>query len=1158
MSFVETLERARALLERNRRISLRAFRLEFSLNDDQLEALVEELVDVQQVASLEGKVLAWIGPASLEEIARVAAPAAGLRASSHRGERRQLTVLFCDVVGSTDLSTRIDEETLRDVIRAYHESAAGVVERFEGHVAQYLGDGLLVYFGFPRAREDDPERAVRAGLAIVAALDELNPRLEARGAPPLALRIGIHTGPVVVGEMGSGERREVHAVGEAINLAARMQEAAAPNEVVVSPATLRLVQGIFLTRDLGPRSVKGIGEMNVHRVVRSTGVRSRLELAPQRLTHLVGREHEVALLFERWEQAKEGDGKGVLIGGEAGLGKSRLLRALREKLADEPHTWLECSCLRDRRGSAFHPLTEVIAQGIGMDGDEPPEVSLRRLEATLDLVGLATPENLALLAPLLLLPLPEGHPPLAYSPDLQYRKTIETLCAWVLAMSRTQPVVVVVEDLHWCDPSTLEFLTLLQEQSRGDRVLVLLSFRPEFEPPWPARAHSLQLELQRLGRPQAERLIGSLTADRTIPSSVVARIVERADGVPLFLEELTKMVLESGIAEGGEARDEEIDAIPVTLHGSLMARLDRLGAGKQVAQLGAVLGRRFSYELLRAVSGETDAVLEAGLGALVDAELLNARGVPPDATYGFKHALIQDTAYQSLLRSEAREIHGETARVLVAEFPARAAREPEVVARHFEEARLRDEAITHYRRAASRAKKQFASEEAIAHLRRALELIEALPDGTDRARKELGLRLAIGTPLYVSRGWANAEYGTNTKRALAIATELSGGPELFGIWMGLYFHHQVAGELARAEECARSALDLAEQSASLSDGLVARACLSQSLYMQGDFVPARGELDRIIRLHGAGARDVDLAARQPVRSGTEAASRSAARPLDLPAEGGAAAALWGVRALTHWVLGHPDQALDLCNAALASAKEVGLPFDLAVAYIYSGWIHQKRGERSLARRSAEEAFELCERLGFSWLAWARALRGSVAIDPGGADRRAGDAAVADIEQGIEELLSAGTRGWVPHCHSALAEVCWGLGRYDEALEAVARGLESATETGQRYEDAELLRLRGEILFAAEGGRDRAGEAEAALRAALDTARQQGARSLELRAATSLARVWNGAGDHEGARDLLGPCHGEFGEGFETGDWKTARALLDELDGAVGAGRTDPA
>ena len=914
MSFIETLESARSLLERNRRVSLRALRLQFSLGEEELGALVEELVDVQQVASLTGKVLAWIGPASLDAGVRTptAAPAPGARSSVGRGERRPLTVLFCDIVGSTDLSTRIDEETLRDVIRAYHESSAEAIERLDGHIAQYLGDGLLVYFGYPQARENDPERAVRAGLATIAALDALNARLERGGMPPLQLRIGIHTGPVVVGEVGGGHRREVHAIGETMNLAARIQGEAEPDEVVVSPATLRLVRGLFVTRDLGSRSLKGIGAMHVHRVLRPTGARSRLDVEPERLTRLVGREHELGLLVEGWETAKKGEGRGVLIEGEAGLGKSRLLRALRQKLADDPHTWLECQCSRDRQRSAFHPLVELIAQEIGLDAEDSPEAKLRRLEAALERVGLASPESLALFARVLSLPLPDGPPPPEDSGDLQRKKTIEALCAWVLALSRAQPLAMVVEDLHWCDPSTLEFLTLLEERSPGSPILMLLSHRPESGPLWPERPQVLRLELQRLAPSQAERLIGSLSAERTLPDRLVVRIVERADGVPLFLEELTKMVLETGMGEEGDGSAATDEAIPATLQGSLMARLDRLGPGKRVAQLGAVLGRRFPYALMGAVWGDANGGMDAGLDALVDSELLHTRGIPPDAEYSFKHALVQDAAHQSLLRSEAT-------------------------------------------------------------------------------------------------------------------------------WMGLYFHHQMAGDLARAEKCARSALDLAEQSASPADVLTARFSLSQSLYMQGDFVAALHALDPFIRLDESGARDVELAAGHREHSGTGTAT--APRSLALRAGGGPTApsqgrlhaGAWGVRALTHWALGRPDRALDICQAVLEAAQQVDLPFNSAVAYIYLGWIHQKRGERGPARRAAQEAFDLCERFGFSWLAWTRALRGSVALDPGSAHPLGGERAVADIERGIEELLSAGTHGWIPHCYSALAEVCWRLGRHDQAL-----------------------------------------------------------------------------------------------------------------------------
>jgi class 3 adenylate cyclase len=612
VSFIETVRRARGLLREEGRITLRGLKREFDLADDALEELVDELVEAQQVAALEGKVLSWIGP-----------PAAGASGSPERGavtqaetvaaaapvttpsaERRQLTVLFCDLVDSTALSGRLDAEALREVVRAYQERASEVIGRYEGHVAQYLGDGLLVYFGYPQAHEDDAERAVRAGHEIPLALGRLNERLARESGVQLAVRVGIHTGPVVVGEMGGRDRRETLALGETTNIAARLQGVAEPDAVVISQATLRLVPGLFVTEDLGTPELKGVTEpIRAHRVRQPSGIRSRLKAAA-RLTPLVGREQELGLLLDRWEQVKEGDGQAVLLSGEAGMGKSRLLQAIRETLAEAPHTWLECQASPYARDSAFQPMIELVQHGCGFRETDPVEGRLGRLEAGLDLAGLSKAELVPLLAPLLTLPVPDSYPRPALGPELQRRRTIEALADWTLALGQRQPVVMVLEDLHWCDASTLEVVGRLLEQIPTARVLMLLCFRPEFEPPWAGRSHVTPIAVGRLRERGASQMIAAITGDRALPAPVFERILERAGGIPLYVEELTKSVLESGLLAPGEDRYEltgELDelAIPTTLQDSLMARLDRLSAAKEVAQLGAALGREFSYDCAR-------------------------------------------------------------------------------------------------------------------------------------------------------------------------------------------------------------------------------------------------------------------------------------------------------------------------------------------------------------------------------------------------------------------------------------------------------------------------------------------------------------------------------------------------------------------------------
>ena len=572
-------------------------------------------------------------------------------------ERRQLTVLFCDLVDSTVLASQLDPEDLREVVRAYQDTCAKVIARFEGHIAQYLGDGLLVYFGYPLAHEDDAQRAVRAGLGIVEALGQLNTRLAQERGVQLAVRLGIHTGLVVVGEVGGGTRQEQLALGETPNLAARLQGIAAPNTLVISAATFQLLGGFFACQPLGTPLLKGLAQpLAVYRVLYESMARSRLEAAGSTgLTPLVGREQEIGLLRERWAQVKDGVGQVVLLSGEAGIGKSRLVQVLKEQVATEPQAWLTpCQCSPYYQNTALYPLIDLLERvALRFEREESPQQKLSKLEGFLVQYGLPLAEAVPLFAALLSLPLPADYAPLTLSPEQQKQQTLHALLTILLRIAAQQPVLFVMEDLHWVDPSTLELLSLLVDQGPTARILALFTFRPDFSPPWTGRSHLTQVTLHRLPRRQAAEMIRQVAHGKALPPEVVEQIVAKTDGVPLFVEELTKMVLESGLLQEREERYELTGplpplAIPATLHDSLMARLDRLATVKGLAQLGATLGREFSYELLQAVSPWDEETLQRGLHQLVEAEFLYQRGLPPQATYLFKHALIQDAAYQSL------------------------------------------------------------------------------------------------------------------------------------------------------------------------------------------------------------------------------------------------------------------------------------------------------------------------------------------------------------------------------------------------------------------------------------------------------------------------------------------------------------------------------
>jgi len=682
VTFDDILAQVITLLKRQGRVSYPALKIRFSLDDEYLEALKVELLYVHPVRDDEGRGLVWTGnvegttatpappplsiPALLSQDTLSVQPASSSAASpTLEAERRQLTVMFIDLVESTSLSAQLDPEDLREIVRAYQQVCSEVITRFDGHIAQLLGDGLLVYFGYPVAHEDDPQRAVRTGLGILDAMGDLNKKLAQEQGITLALRLGIHTGLVVVGAMGGGGRQEQLALGETPNIAARIQGLAEPNTMVISDATSRLVQGYFDCQNLGVQTLRGVAEsLPVYRVLSESGATSRLDVAVTRgLTPLVGRESEVTLLRERWEQAKAGHGNVVLLTGDAGIGKSRLVQILKEHVANQLHMRWECRSSEYYQNTALFPVTDLFQRLLQFHAEDTPDTKLEKLEHALSQYKLPLAETVPLFAPLLSLPLPEDrYAPLALSPQRQRQKTLESIVAILLELAEHQPVLFIMEDLHWTDPTTLELLNLVIEQIPTTSILTVLTCRSHFQPSWSHRSYLSEVAIHRLSQPQIERMSTQVAGGKTLPHAVMQQIIERTDGVPLFVEELTKAILESGqlkVLNGHYEFTGSLStfAIPATLQDSLMARLDRLVTAKAVAQYAAVIGRQFAYPLLQTVSQVDELTLQRELGRLVEAELVYQRGVPPQATYTFKHALIQDAAYASLLKSTRQQYH---------------------------------------------------------------------------------------------------------------------------------------------------------------------------------------------------------------------------------------------------------------------------------------------------------------------------------------------------------------------------------------------------------------------------------------------------------------------------------------------------------------------
>jgi predicted ATPase/class 3 adenylate cyclase len=810
-------------------------------------------------------------------------------------ERRQLTVLFCDLVDSTPLAGQLDPEDLREVVRAYQDTCAKVIARFEGYIAQYLGDGLLVYFGYPQAHEDDAQRAVRAGLGIVEAIGQLNTRLKEERGVRLMVRLGVHTGLVVVGEVGGGPRREQLALGEMPNLAARLQGIAAPNTLVISAITFHLLGGFFACQSLGTPLLKGFAQpLAVYRVLYESMARSRLEAAGSTgWTPLVGREQEIGLLRERWAQVKDGNGQVVLLSGEAGIGKSRLVQVLQEQVAAEPQAWLTpCQCSPYHQNTALYPLIDVLERvALSFAREESPSQKLSKLEGFLVQYGLPLAETVPLFTSLLSLPLPADYVPLTVSPEQQKQQTLHALFTIFVRIATQQPVLFVMEDLHWVDPSTLELLSLLVDQGPTARILALCTFRPDFSPTWTGRAHPTQLTVNRLPRRQAVEVIRQVTRGKALPPEVVEQIVAKTDGVPLFVEELTKMVLESGLLQERTERYELTRplpplAIPTTLHDSLMARLDRLATVKGLAQLGATLGREFAYELLHAVSPWDEDTTQRGLHQLVEAEFLYQQGLPPQATYVFKHALIQEVAYQSLLRSTRQQHHQRIAQALEARFPTLVETQPELLAHHCTEAGLSAQAVGYWQRAGQRALERSANLEAVNHVTQGLEVLTTLLETRERAQQELALHLTFGPALSNTRGPAAPEAERVYVRACELCRQVGDRPQLFPALWGLWYGHMAGAKLQRARELGEELLSLAQQLQDPMLSLEAHRALGNTLFWRGEPGLAHTHAQ-----HGLALYDPQQMRAHALRYGQDS---------------GVACRLFG--ALCLWLLGYPDQA----------------------------------------------------------------------------------------------------------------------------------------------------------------------------------------------------------------------------------------------------------
>ena len=1144
MDYDAVLAQVLDLLQREKRLSYRILKRRFALDDNDLEDLKEDLIYAKKLAVDEdGRVLVWTGGAdtpsslSLPSSQPIPQPAIQEAALSQTApspaaptppdaERRQLTVLFCDLVDSTTLSSQLDPEDYREVVLAYQNVCSAVITRFDGHIAQLLGDGLLVYFGYPHAHEDDPHRAVRTGLGILDAVGDLNQGLQQAEGIHLAIRMGIHTGLVVIGEMGGTGRQEQLALGEVPNIASRIEGLAAPNTVAISDATYRLVQGYFDCEALGEQTVRGVTEpLTVYRVLHESGVYSRLDIVSVRgLTPLVGREQEVGLLLERWEQVKAVHGHVVLLTGDAGIGKSRLVQILKEHVAQEPHVRWECRSSEYYQNTALFPLVDLFQRLLRLEAQESPDEKLGKLEQTLRQYRLPLEETVPLFAPLLSLPLSENrYPPLNLSPQRQRHKTLETILAILLELAEHQPVLFIVEDLHWTDPSTLELLNLVLDQTPTASLLVLLTCRPYFQPSWSHRSYLSEVTVNRLSHTQVEQIVTRMTDGKTLPQEVLAQIVEKTDGVPLFVEEMTKAILESGQLKALDGHYEltgalSTFAIPATLQDSLMARLDRLVTAKAVAQYAAVIGRQFSYALLSTVSQLDDTTLQRELGRLVEAEMVYQRGMPPQSTYMFKHALIQDIAYESLLKTTRQHYHQRIAEVLETQFPETTEAQPELVAHHFTEAGLPEKAIHYWHQAGQRASERSAHVEAISHLCTGLALLQTLPATPERTQREVDMHITLGASLIATKGYAAPEVEQTYARARQLCQHLEDPHQLYPVLRGLWTYYLVHAEYQTAHVLGEQLLALAQHVQDSAMLLAAYRALGSTLFYLGAAASALAHFAQGMALYD-------------------------------PQQHRGSALLYGddagvicciMSAWTLWYLGYLDQGLARIDEALTLAQHRAHPFSLGFALTFAAVSHLCRRERCAAQERAEAAISLATEQGFPhWRAMSSMLRSWALVHQGRAQE-----GLEQLHQGLMDYRAIGSELIRSYFLALLAEAYGIMGQPEAGLTVLAEALTFIDKTGERCYEPEIHRLKGTLLLQQSSGNHI--EAHTCFQQALERARAQQAKSLELRSATSLARLWQQQGKRQEAYDLLTPIYHWFTEGLDTADLQDAKALLEAL------------
>lgn len=1045
------------------------------------------------------------------------------------GERRQVTVLYCGC-DFMETEQELDPEERRDLLAEYEKICESVVREFDGSTIPTAGEELVFCFGYPRAHEDAAIRAIRSGLGILGKSDSVNKELQNKHGVELATWAAIHTGLVVIDVDDSATSQQLSIAGEARNVAARMESLADPETLIVSGATRNLAEGFFEFESKGQQRIRGVrSPVEVFRVIGENAARTRFDVASAaEMTPLIGRDREVGLLEDRWEEAEEGSGQVVLLVGEAGLGKSRLVHAIREHVGEQANRMdaiLEWRCSTYHTASGLYPATEYFHRAVGIEREDDATQRLSKLLTYLDDFQFGNANEAAgLFASLLSIPLDERVPTLDLTPQRQKEMTLELLLDWIREQTAKQTTLFIVEDLHWMDPSTVEFLGQLVAQAQNDSLLMVFTYRPEFDPPWGSHTHQTQIGLNRLRKKQIIEMMQVKTGIKEFPAEVVEQIVDRTGGIPLFVEEFTKMALETGgIQElDGEATvtsSFSLDAIPASLQDLLMARLDRMEANREVMQLGAALGREFTHDLIAAVAPFEPGELQQELTKLTAAEVLIQRGRAPKCTYQFKHALIQDAAYNSLLKKTRQEFHQAIAETLEQSFPEIVETEPELLARHFSEANVAEQAINYFLQAGKRSQERSANTEAISQLRSGLELIDSLEESTQRDQQELGLLTTLGVVYMATLGWASNEVGETFQRAREVCEKLGARDQLFNIVWGTW-----GWRLLRAEY--DICLELAADSAQLADELQHPAILMEAPWIPGLAHFYRGNFSESLEHLSLGFSRWD---------------RETSLTTTLATGQNCGATYQSYIGLSKWYLGYPDQALEWMQKSVDLADDLEHPFTQGLCLWHASWLHsllrdgkstQEFGDRAF-QIASEQSFPIWKFLGMVSQGFAMHLHGK------------SGAGIELMEMGGGALLEVlGSMLNLPHvCHYA-ASVHMSLGNYDAALAHLDRELEHCHKTNGKYTLAEVHRLRGECLLAQSDTNQ--ADAERCFRDAISIAQQAEAKSWELRAATSLARLLETQDKRDEARSTLSVVYDWFTEGFETPDLIDARKLMDEL------------